>query len=406
MWITSMLATLNSVVAKVAIRYHNVFRRISLAMTSIMAIGFGGYQANVIQFGLDQLQDASTTEITAFICWYVWTYFSNSTVMSLLRMCTKKEHHIFVLLIACTCVTLVVSSLFLFENSLTKEPKTQNPITLIYKVIRYAVKHKYPEQRSAFTYCEDELPSRIDFGKTKYGGPFTTEQVEDVKTFLRLLVLLIPASAFMGEIIALENPNHRIFFHIQVPVSTFTNAGECYLERFFTVAFGSSIIVILVPLYEFVVYPILHKYLPSVKIYQKFLAGMALQLARLITLIVLDVAANKTYIEEHGKNITINCFSYLHTNSSISSKWIALALLLQSTSLIMLSIGGIEFLASQMPYSMRGLITSTGYGSIFLFVLVEYGIYWPFTHLSTTWGKEIISCEFWYLFSVLLVLIA
>ena len=172
-----MLATLNSIFAKVAIDYDNVS---TLAMTSMMAIGFGGYQADSIQFGVDKLQDASTTEITAFISWYYWTYFSNAAIMSFLHMCTKKEHHIFVLLIACTCVTFVVSSLLLFEKSLTKEPRTQNLIALIYKVIRYATKYKHPEQRSAFTYCEDELPFHIDFGKSKYGGPFTTEQVEDV----------------------------------------------------------------------------------------------------------------------------------------------------------------------------------------------------------------------------------
>ena len=44
------------------------------------------------------------------------------------------------------------------------------------------VKHKYPVQRSAFTYCENEQPTRLDYGKSKYGGPFTTEQVDDVKT--------------------------------------------------------------------------------------------------------------------------------------------------------------------------------------------------------------------------------
>jgi hypothetical protein len=54
---------------------------------------------------------------------------------------------------------------------------------LIYKVIKFAIVTKHPQCRSAFTYCEDELPSRIDFGKNKYGGPFTTEQVEDIKTF-------------------------------------------------------------------------------------------------------------------------------------------------------------------------------------------------------------------------------
>ena len=79
----------------------------------------------------------------------------------------------------------------MFNHWLMKEPVTQNPFKLVYSVIRYAIKHKHPEYRSAFTYCEDDPPSRMDFGKSKYGGPFTTEQVEDVKTFLRLLTVII-----------------------------------------------------------------------------------------------------------------------------------------------------------------------------------------------------------------------
>ena len=34
-------------------------------------------------------------------------------------------------------------------------------------------------------------PPRIDLGKHKYGGPFTYEQVEDVKTFYMLLQLTV-----------------------------------------------------------------------------------------------------------------------------------------------------------------------------------------------------------------------
>ena len=67
-------------------------------------------------------------------------------------------------------------------------------LTLLFlqcKVIKFAIVTKHPRCKSAFTYCEDELPSRIDFGKSKYGGPFTTEQVEDVKTLLRLLPLIL-----------------------------------------------------------------------------------------------------------------------------------------------------------------------------------------------------------------------
>ena len=60
----------------------------------------------------------------------------------------------------------------------------------MYRVLKFATQNKYPVNRSAFTYWEEEIPSRIDLGKTKYGGPFTTEEVEDVKTFFRILTLL------------------------------------------------------------------------------------------------------------------------------------------------------------------------------------------------------------------------
>ena len=71
---------------------------------------------------------------------------------------------------------------FLIESGST------NPYKLVYKVVKFAKDHTNPIRRSAFTYCEDELPSRLDLGKEKYGGPFTTEQVENVKALLESFV--------------------------------------------------------------------------------------------------------------------------------------------------------------------------------------------------------------------------
>ena len=44
---------------------------------------------------------------------------------------------------------------------------------------------------STFTYCEGIPQSCNDLGKEQYGGPFTIEEVEDVETFARLLMLLV-----------------------------------------------------------------------------------------------------------------------------------------------------------------------------------------------------------------------
>ena len=60
----------------------------------------------------------------------------------------------------------------------------------------------------------------------------------------------------------------------------------------------------------------------------------------------------------------------------------AITLILDSLSQALLFISAIEFLVSQTPYSMRGLIFGAGYGNVTLFTIIGYGIYWPFIHLS------------------------
>ena len=50
--------------------------------------------------------------------------------------------------------------------------------------------------RFAVLSWEEDIPPRIDLGKNKYGGPFTTEEVEDVKIFLLLFVLLLSLFGF------------------------------------------------------------------------------------------------------------------------------------------------------------------------------------------------------------------
>ena len=82
---------------------------------------------------------------------------------------------------------------------------SRNPYKLVYKVIKLAAYHKTPIRRSAFTYCEDELPSRMDLGREKYGGPFTTEQVEDVKAFLGILQVLLKLGPVFATDIAASN---------------------------------------------------------------------------------------------------------------------------------------------------------------------------------------------------------
>ncbi|MGJ8945950.1 hypothetical protein AB9K17_23965, partial [Salmonella enterica subsp. enterica serovar Kentucky] len=75
MWTALMLVTASEVLRRTVDRYtSNIHSYLNGLFEIVMAIGFGGFQANVVQFGIDQLFDASSNEIASFILWYVWTY--------------------------------------------------------------------------------------------------------------------------------------------------------------------------------------------------------------------------------------------------------------------------------------------------------------------------------------------
>jgi hypothetical protein len=88
------------------------------------------------------------------------------------------------------------------------EPGRQNPYKTVYNVINFAKSHKHPLRRSAFTHNDNYIPSRLDFAKERFGGPFTTEQVENVKIFLRMLAILLA----IGPSFALEVPGSYFIF--------------------------------------------------------------------------------------------------------------------------------------------------------------------------------------------------
>ena len=89
-------------------------------------------------------------------------------------------------------VSIVIITNFLFKHWVDTTSHIVNLVKLIFKVLNYARKNKYPSiNRSALTYWEENYPSRLDLGKEKYGRPFTEEQVENVKVVIQLAPMFI-----------------------------------------------------------------------------------------------------------------------------------------------------------------------------------------------------------------------
>ena len=54
-----------------------IFSGVGLAffLMVVMLVGFVGFNANVIQFGMDQLHDSPGEDQSLFIHWYMWLYY-------------------------------------------------------------------------------------------------------------------------------------------------------------------------------------------------------------------------------------------------------------------------------------------------------------------------------------------
>ena len=396
MWAALMLDILSSVSAKLLDSYsESIHRYASGVLWIVVAIGFGGFQANIIQFGIDQLHCALTSEIASFILWYVWTYSGSGLVVRFIFGYLPMNYLIVGNLVVCICLCMALSSMLMFNHWLVKEPVTQNPFKLVYSVVRYAVKHKHPEYRSAFTYCEEEPPSRVDFGKSKYGGPFTTEQVEDVKTCLRFTVIIPVGTVILG-----------VIFDSWLLLNRITNLlnDTCnYCSSVAFVEFSLNCSVVVLPLYEVFFYPVFHRCLVMVKSSWTITFGMLLLTVKIIAVLVIEIMTRRQYLESTNYNATIPCIVHGALNTTIDFQWVAVPLLLHSLSGSVLGIGGLKFIVSQTPYLMRGLIMGSSYSMLILCVPVMIGISIPFTRDLSIWGHGIINCGFWYALLLLVV---
>ena len=185
---------------------------LSSVATVIVSFGFTCYMSAMLPFITDQIIGATSDELSAVVRWFYWAqnvgFALTSSIISFAINNLQDINISSTIIFAIPLAVIIISDCFC-QQWLDRTHKVTNPIKLIIQVLNYTRKHRYPERRSAFTYIDEEQPTRMDYGKEKFGGPFTEEEVEDVKTILRLLPLVICLSLSVS---ALEiNPKVFLF---------------------------------------------------------------------------------------------------------------------------------------------------------------------------------------------------
>jgi peptide/histidine transporter 3/4 len=380
---------------------HAVVNQIIL---TIICIAFGGFQANIIQFGMDQLLDSSTTDISSFIYLYVWTFFVGESISTFTLSCVCERYEALASLIFPTLLSLAVSSDYLFSNWLLKEPVTyNNPLKLIAQVLCYAARNKYPTNRSAFAYWDNERDSRLDLAANEYGGPFTKENVEDVKKFFQLLLILFLTSILMGMLLI-----DSTVYHTSVPYNfqdiTFNRncstrdvyRVQCF--RRFLLDIGYSVAVLFIPIWEVILFPVFWKCLMRLRMLTRHTLSMGVLFAYIVSLVSIEGIGERNW-RRMNPNETHTC--PISSNAElkyfgISYAWLIIPSVLLNLGVSMISIAGLEFIFAQSPYSMKGLIMNATYLMLGMAVIASYGLLMPF-HLPAFNGLGDLGCVFWFL---------
>ena len=379
----------------------------------LIVIGYAAYRANFIQLGLDQLLEAPSISLSLFIHWAIWADTLGTALVGIsfvVTGCPKVSVKVKTALYAVQGFILLCFPLLMIltcwkRHRIYTESGKHNPYRIVIKVAKFIMKHKYPLQRSAFTYCDDERPSRFDYAKERYGGPFTTEQVEDVKTFVRILTLL----ATLGPVFVMEIQSSVIGFAI---FGLHTGYSEDYNHRCTTVwAFLESgalryvVGSIFLPVY---IYFLAKR---GLKIFTRLYIGLLLYMFGTLSMLAIDLAGHLHSVNDQGTGsycmftLTTDNNTHTFTYPVLEMPWAVLIL-----PNILLGIGPqivtatiFEFISAQSPHSMKGLLIGVFFAIKGIFQLISSMMLFPFS-ADSIWARAhisksspVINCGFSYL---------
>ena len=393
----------------------NTVREVSyIVLVMILLLSFGAFQANAIQFGLDQMPDASSIDVITFSNWYVWVWSASTVLVNFSQECISSHYSALSQLLLPASLTLALCLDYNFNHWLIKEPSSSNPLKLIYRVMRYAWKNKYPRQRSAFTYSDDKRYSRIDFAKQKFGGPFTTEEVEDVKTFWKVVMVLVICGIFIGfftNILITARDLKYVLrdasFRHDIIAKYSSSVNQCFQDVALSYA-GYLLITVWIPLTKFL--PLPHSLMTRITSFTKFNIGFFLALVSIVGYFLLDVIGH-VKLGENALNMTcllkINVADYDTPLNllPLDYKWAMIPYNTGSISIALMITAAIQFISAQSPYSMKGLIFGLVYAIIGISVTFDYLILLPITSTADKWPPSRYGCGMWYLLSASIVLL-
>ena len=160
----------------------------------IISFGSAGFQANAIPFGADVIMYKTSQELSSYFYCYYWMRNVGMILNILTATCSDidsvRDAGLKYAIFSVACISLAMCCYGCFVGWFKEDNERRNPYKKVIQVLFLTAVIKRPKFRSAFSFSGASPPSRINLTKKVHGGLYTNEEVEDVKTFLRLLCVL------------------------------------------------------------------------------------------------------------------------------------------------------------------------------------------------------------------------
>ena len=370
---------------------------ISLLALIIIMFGSASLLSNIPAYGLEQLTEKSNAAVRAYIHWFTWGLFVGFGI-SYVQFVNSVIYRPKLVLIT-TLGTFIVDSLVLclhacfhYQFEQTSVLK-KNPYKMVYQVLKYAWKHKSPENRSALTYWENKIPNRIDLGKRKYGGPFAEGDVEDVKTFWKISGILLCMFGFFIP----YYPGFLGAFQYINPFRGATTSLDGF-GSFVLWYISQESILVVIPVMELILFPLFPKleyfFLHSLRGIIVCYCSLLIALIAMIIITTVGYYLTPNYIPCLVTSIT--------NHVQLTYLFFIIPLFFAGITSGPRFIFAFEFILSQSPSNMTGMLVGAYWLIQAFYINIGSWLQLPFSLLALD-GPGKLPCTFWILLIHILI---
>ena len=347
-----------------------VFLTLILICIFVFNVFYSGYHANLCLYGAELLEDANETQKHYYFHLYHFIGVLAALIAGLFVV--PFAYQIFpggvaiYIMVPPSSLAVILVLLRCFKKDFDESTVRLNPIIQISRTTRYAIA-RASKEKALFTFNSVKVPTSVlDYGKESFGGKYTVEWIQEVKTFYRLLAVFLSFMWFF----AIRATTYSIFITMGLNMQWPGNTDE-KISRILVITlvfqFGNIVSLPLIFILNTIVYKYFRRWYPSML--TGIGIGLGCGLFTLFLVIFIELARSEFSNCDNNYILSIYYGSYVPI-FAIIPLYIVLGL---GDSFAYATIR--EFTFAQSPSSMRSLIYgslqgSRGFGTVISLILI------------------------------------